>query len=75
MFQTFKTRFKSYLMHFLWSILGKLLGFSVFLMLDTLTSIRCHLRAIEGGLNAGFQLQEHEMLSKCHISNRNGTKG
>ena len=31
------------LMYFLWSILGKLLGFSVFLMLDTLTSISCHL--------------------------------
>ena len=43
MFQTFKTRFKSYLMYFLRSILGKLLGFSVFLMLDTLTSISCHL--------------------------------
>ena len=59
MFQTFKTRFKSYLMYFLWSILGKLLGFSVFLMLDTLTHIRCHLRSIDGRLNAGFQLQEH----------------
>ena len=35
------------------------LGFNVFLMVDTLTSIRCHLRAIEGGLNAGFKLQEH----------------
>ena len=43
MFQTFKTRFKSYLMYFHWSILGKLLGFSVFLVLDTLTSISCHL--------------------------------
>ena len=43
MFQTFKTRFKSYLMYFLRSILGKLLGFIVFLMLDTLTSISCHL--------------------------------
>ena len=42
-FQTFKTRFKSYLMYFHWSILGKLLGFSVFLVLDTLTSISCHL--------------------------------
>ena len=30
------------------------LGFSVFLMVDTLTSIRCHLRAIERGLNALF---------------------
>ena len=35
------------------------LGFSVFLMVDTLRSITCHLRAIEGKLNAGFQLQEH----------------
>ena len=59
MFQTFKTRSKSYLMYFLWSILGKLLGFSVFLMLDTLTSIRCHLRAIVGRLKVGLQLQEH----------------
>ena len=42
-FQTFKTRFKSYLMYFHWSILGKLLGFSVFLVLDTLTSISYHL--------------------------------
>ena len=33
--------------------------FSVLLMVDTLTSIRCHLRAIKGRLNAGFQLQEH----------------
>ena len=39
MFQTFKTRFKSYLMYFIRSILGKLLGFSVFLMLDTLTPL------------------------------------
>ena len=54
MVQTFKTRFKSYLMYFLWSILGKLLGFSVFLVLDTLTSISCHLRAIGGRLNARF---------------------
>ena len=30
------------------------LGFSVFLMLDTLTSIRCHLRATEIRLNAMF---------------------
>ena len=43
MFQTFKTRFNSYLMYFHWSILGKLLGFSVFLVLDTLTSIIFHL--------------------------------
>ena len=35
------------------------LGFSVFLMIDTLTSIRCHLRATDGRSNAGFQLQEH----------------
>ena len=58
MFQTFETRFKSYLMYFLWSILGKLLGFSVFLVLDTLT-ISCHLRAIGSRLNARFQLQEN----------------
>ena len=36
------------------------LGFSVFLMVDTLTSIRCHLRATESKLNAVFfQLLEH----------------
>ena len=35
------------------------LGFSVFLTVDTMASIKCHLRAIEGRLNAGFQLQEH----------------
>ena len=75
MFQTFKTRFKIYLMYFHWSILGKLLGFSVFLVLDTLTSISCHLRAIGSRLNASFQLQEHRMLSKCYVSKRNGTKG
>ena len=28
------------------------LGFSVFLMIDTLTSIRCHLRGTESRLNA-----------------------
>ena len=28
------------------------LGFSVFLLLDTLTSIRCHFRATESRLNA-----------------------
>ena len=57
MFQTFKTRFKSYLTYFLWPRLGKLLGFSVFLVVDTLTSISC--RAIGSRLNAIFQLQEH----------------
>ena len=30
------------------------LGFSVFLLLDTLTSIICHLRATESRLNALF---------------------
>ena len=30
------------------------LGFSVFLMIDTLTFIRCHLRAIESRLSAVF---------------------
>ena len=29
-------------------------GFSVFLMVDTLTSIRCHFRATESRLNAWF---------------------
>ena len=43
-------------MYFLWPILGKLLGFSVFLALDTLISINCPLRATEGRLRAGFQL-------------------
>ena len=75
MFQTFKTRFKSYLMSFHWSILDKILGFSVFLVLDTPTSISCHFRAIKGRLNARFQLQEHLMLSKCYVSKRNVTKG
>ena len=36
------------------------LGFSVFLMVDTLTSIICHLRATESRLNAWFfKLLEH----------------
>ena len=43
-------------MYFLWPILGKLLGFSVFLALDTLISISCPLRATGGRLRAGFQL-------------------
>ena len=43
-------------MYFLLPILGKLLGFSVFLALDTLISISCSLRAIEGRLRVGFQL-------------------
>ena len=43
-------------MYFLWPILGKLLGFSVFLDLDTLISISCPLRATGGRLKAGFQL-------------------
>ena len=30
------------------------LGFSVFLMVDTLTFIRCHLRATESRFNAVF---------------------
>ena len=43
-------------MYFVWPILGKLLGFSVFLALDTLISISCPLRAPGGRLRAGFQL-------------------
>ena len=43
-------------MYFLWPILGKLLGFSVFLASDTLISISCPLRVIGGRLKAGFQL-------------------
>ena len=43
-------------MHFLWPILGKLLGFSVFLALDTLISISCSLRATGGRVRVGFQL-------------------
>ena len=43
-------------MYFLWPILGKLLGFRVFLDLDTLISISCPLRATGGRLKAGFQL-------------------
>ena len=34
------------------------LGFSVFLMVDTLTFIRCHLRATEIRLNAVFSTAE-----------------
>ena len=34
------------------------LGFSVFLMIDTLTFISCHLRAIESRLNAAFSTAE-----------------
>ena len=34
------------------------LGFSVFLMVDTLTSIRCHLRTSECRLNASFSTGE-----------------
>ena len=34
------------------------LGFSVFLMVDTLTFVRCHLRATEIRLNAGFSTAE-----------------
>ena len=33
-------------------------GFGVFLMVDTLTSIRCHLRAIKNRLNAWFSTVE-----------------
>ena len=43
-------------MYFLWPILGKLLGFNVFLALDTLISISFPLRATGGRLRAGFQL-------------------
>ena len=43
-------------MYILWPILGKLLGFSVFLALDTLISISFPLRATGGRLRAGFQL-------------------
>ena len=35
------------------------LGFSVFLMVDTLTSIRCHLQSPESRLMLYFQLKEH----------------
>ena len=44
------------MMYFLWPILGKLLGFNVFLALDTLISISCSLRATRGRLRVGFQL-------------------
>ena len=42
--------------YFLWPILGKLLGFCVFLALDILISISCPLRATGGRLMAVFQL-------------------
>ena len=35
------------------------LGFNVLLIVDTLTSIRCHLRATESRLMLYFQLLEH----------------
>ena len=50
-------------------------GFSVFLMVDTLTSIRCHLRATESRLNAWFLTAETLMFSKCYGSTRNVFKG
>ena len=34
------------------------LGFSVFFMVDTLTSLRCHLRTTESRLNALFSTVE-----------------
>ena len=34
------------------------LGFSVFLMVDTLTFIRCHLRTTKSSLNAPFSTAE-----------------
>ena len=34
------------------------LGFNVFLIVDTLTFFRCHLRAIESRLNAIFSTAE-----------------
>ena len=38
-----------FLMYFIWPILGKLLGFSLFLSLDTLISISFRLRATKVG--------------------------
>ena len=43
-------------MYFLWPILDNLLGFSVFLALDTLISISFSLRATGGRLRIGFEL-------------------
>ena len=43
-------------MYFLWPILGKILGFNVFLALDTLISISCSLRATGGRLRVGVQV-------------------
>ena len=43
-------------MYFLWTIVGHLLGFSVFLALDTLIFISCSLQATGGRLRVGFQL-------------------
>ena len=43
-------------MYFIWPILGKILGFSVFLALDTLIFNNFPLRATGGRLTAGFQL-------------------
>ena len=56
MFETFQTRFKCYLMYFALVNTWHALGFSVFLMVDRLTSIRCHLRATESRLNALFSI-------------------
>ena len=52
-------------MYFLWAILGKLLGFSVFLALDTLISISCPLRVTGGMLRAGFQLFRLKSLKRA----------
>ena len=52
-FQSFQTRvmlFNVFSLVNTWHALG----FSVFLMVDTLTFIRCHLRATESRLNAVF---------------------
>ena len=53
--------------HFLWPILGKLLGFSVFLALDTLISISCSLRATGGRLRVGFQLFRLKSLKHAFL--------
>ena len=55
-------------MCFLWPIVDKILGFSVFLALDTLISISCPLRATGGRLNAGFQLVRLKSLKHALLN-------
>ena len=60
-------------MYFLWSILGKLLGFNVFLALDTLVSIICPLRATGGRLRGHiFTIDASSLINTWNILGFNG---